>query len=36
MITEDNGYVYAEFTCKGVVGACSGKFNITDGEGQGH
>ena len=34
MITEDNGYVYAEFTCKGVVGACSGKFNITDGEGE--
>ena len=34
MITEDNGYVYAEFTCKGVVGACQGKFNITDGEGQ--
>ena len=35
MITEgEEDFVYAEFTCKGVVGACSGKFNITDGEGQ--
>jgi hypothetical protein len=35
MITEGEGdFVYAEFTCKGVVGACQGKFNITDGEGQ--
>ena len=35
MITEgEEDFVYAEFTCKGVVGACNGKFNITDGEGQ--
>ena len=35
MITEDeDGIVYAEFTCKGVVGACNGKFKITGGEGR--
>jgi hypothetical protein len=33
MITESEGFVYAEFTCKGVLGACQGKFNITGGEG---
>ena len=33
LISEDEGIVYAEFTCQGVVGACQGKFNITGGEG---
>lgn len=34
MITGSDGHaVYADFTCKGVVGACRGKFKITGGEG---
>ena len=32
-IAEDEGFVYAEFTCTGVLGACQGKFKITGGEG---
>ena len=33
LINDEDGIVYAEFTCKGVVGACQGKFKITGGEG---
>ena len=34
MITGSEGHpVFADFTCKGVVGACQGKFKITGGEG---
>ncbi len=34
MITESDGHhVYAEFTCKGRLGSCDGKFTLTDGEG---
>ncbi len=34
MITTSKGHpVYADFTCKGVVGACEGQFKLTGGEG---
>ncbi len=34
MITESDGHhVYAEFTCKGRLGSCDGKFTLTGGEG---
>ena len=34
MITDSNEHVvYAEFTCKGDMDGCQGKFNLTGGEG---